>query len=136
MGLSLMIVDNDQVNSFVLKNIIKRNYDKSSVTMCPDGEQALQTLAKLDASGEPFPDVLLLDLYMPVLDGFNFLNQYTNLYSHKTTVLFAMSNSLSKDDQQKANEYAVVKGFITKPLIYNNIQFIIETYLEGKSQNL
>ena len=43
-----------------------------------------------------------------------------------------MSNSLIKADQQRANEYEVVKGFITKPLIYNNIEFIIETYLQER----
>ncbi len=136
MALSLMIVDNDQVNSFVLKNIIKRNYAEAGIVICPDGEQALKHLEELDAQGDAFPDVLLLDLYMPILNGFEFLERYTHLYSHKPTVIFAMSNSLSKDDQQKANEFNVVKGFITKPLIYNNLQFIIETYIEGKSQNL
>lgn len=136
MALSLMIVDNDQVNSFVLKNIIKRNYGDASVAMCADGEQALSALKELDEQDLEFPDIILLDLYMPILDGFNFLERYTQAYSHKKPVIFAMSNSLNKTDQQRANEFSVVKGFITKPLIYNNLQFIIETYIEGKSQQL
>jgi len=133
MSLSIMIVDNDQVNSFVLKNIITRNYGDAEITMFPDGADAIEHLAKLAGLKEDFPDVILLDIYMPVMNGFEFLEQYSKLYSHKPTNVFAMSNSLSKEDQQQANEYAVVKGFITKPLIYNNIQFIIETYVEGKT---
>lgn len=133
MGLSIMIVDNDQVNSFVLKNIITRNYSEADISMFPDGADALEHLEKLDSYGDEFPDVILLDIYMPIINGFEFLEKYTDSYNHKNTTIFAMSNSLNKEDQQRANEYSVVKGFITKPLIYNNIQFIIETYVEGNS---
>lgn len=128
-----MIVDNDQVNSFVLKNIITRNYGDAEIKMFPDGLDALDHLEQLTGLKEDFPDVILLDIYMPMMDGFEFLENYTNLYGHKGTSIFAMSNSLSKEDQQRANEFSVVKGFITKPLIYNNIQFIIETYVEGSA---
>ncbi len=136
MALTLMIVDNDQVNSFVLKNIIKRNYSDAKIEMFADGEQAINHLNELEGEGADFPDVLLLDLYMPVMDGFTFLELYSNKYSHKKMVIFAMSNSLGKEDQQRANDFQVVKGFITKPLMYNNLQFIIETHVNGKSQNL
>ncbi len=128
-----MIVDNDQVNSFVLKNIITRNYSEAQITMFPDGADAIEHLEQVNKLGEDFPDVILLDIYMPIMNGFEFLDRYSQRHSHKHTSIFAMSNSLSKEDQQRANEYSVVKGFITKPLIYNNIQFIIETYVEGNS---
>jgi CheY-like chemotaxis protein len=130
MALSLMIVDNDQVNSFVLKNVIKRNYPDAHVEMFADGEQALNRLSSIHHDEGPFPDVVLLDLYMPILNGFDFLEMYSEKFSHKKTLIFAMSNSLSKEDQQRANDFKVVKGFITKPLMYNNLQFIIETYLD------
>ncbi|HAD97005.1 MAG TPA: hypothetical protein DCG19_06330 [Cryomorphaceae bacterium] len=130
MPLGLMIVDNDHVNSFVLKNIILRNYSEAEVKLFPDGEDALKHLDELDKKGQSFPDVILLDIYMPLLDGFEFLDRYVEHFSHKNSLIFAMSSSLNKEDQQRANNYDVVKGFITKPLIYNNIQFIIETYLK------
>ncbi len=128
-----MIVDNDQVNSFVLKNIITRNYSEANISLYPDGADALDFLRKCNEDGGDFPDVILLDIYMPIMNGFEFLEQYTREFNHKHSSVFAMSNSLNKEDQQRANEFEVVKGFITKPLIYNNIQFIIETYVEGSS---
>lgn len=131
-ALSIMIVDNDQVNSFVLKNIIMRNYAEAKVELFPDGAEALDELYRLDKSNEAFPSVILLDIYMPVMDGFEFLDEYVKDFTHKETIIFAMSNSLIKDDQQRANDYEVVRGFITKPLIYNNIEFIVETYLQER----
>lgn len=130
-SVTIMIVDNDQVNGFVLKNIIARNYSDAKILMFPDGADALKFLKERDQKGEDFPDVILLDIYMPIMNGFEFLEKYSEEFNHKSANVFVMSNSLSKTDQQQANEFAVVKGFITKPLIYNNIQFIIETYVEG-----
>lgn len=128
-AIDIMIVDNDQVNSFVLKKIIMRNYPEATVSLYLDGNQAIEELDDRDRRGEDFPGVILLDIYMPVMDGFEFLQNYTERYAHKETIIFTMSNSLIKEDQQRANEYRVVKGFITKPLIYNNIQFIVDTFL-------
>lgn len=133
-GVRIMIVDNDQVNSFVLKNIITRNYADAKVELLPDGAEALDELKRLDQSSGDFPEVILLDIYMPVMDGFEFLDAYLKEFAHKDSIIFAMSNSLIKEDQQRANEYEVVKGFITKPLISNNIEFIIETYLQERGQ--
>jgi CheY-like chemotaxis protein len=133
-GVSIMIVDNDQVNSFVLKNIIMRNYADAKVDLLPDGSEALVYLKKLDQGMDAFPAVILLDIYMPVMDGFDFLDAYIKEFAHKESIIFAMSNSLIKEDQQRANDYNVVKGFITKPLIYNNIDFIIETYMQERGR--
>tara|TARA_R110002050_G_scaffold99409_3_gene206077 strand:- start:3230 stop:3652 length:423 start_codon:yes stop_codon:yes gene_type:complete len=132
--LNIMIIDNDQVNSFVLKNIITRNYSGAKVSLFPDGAEGIEELQRLETAEEDFPAVILLDIYMPVMDGFEFLAEYMERFAYKETIIFAMSNSLIKEDQQRANEFDVVKGFITKPLIYNNIEFIVETYIQEREK--
>ena len=127
MDLSILIIDNDQVNSFVLRNIITRNYPKAKVHLCADGVDGFEYLEKLERDQSQFPTVILLDIYMPIKDGFEFLEDYSKRFEQKPTVIFAMSNSLDKNDQKRANEFNMVRGFITKPLIYNNIQFIVDS---------
>jgi CheY-like chemotaxis protein len=133
MALTILIVDNDHVNSFVLKNIIHRNYAEAEVDLVSDGLEALNHLQELEQKGDKFPDVVLLDIYLPAMNGFEFLDHYKERFAHKPTIIFVISNSFKKEDQQKANDYDFVRGFITKPLIYNNIQFIIDSYLKEGS---
>ena len=99
--------------------------------MFTDGYASLEFLSEINTAADTFHEVILLDLFMPVMTGFEFLDKYAELYSHKSTAIFAMSNSLDKEDQQRANNHMVVKRCVTKPLIYNNIQFIIDTYVES-----
>lgn len=134
MPVSLMIIDNDQVNSFVIRNIILRNYADARVSMFANGKDALEYLSDMDAGKGEFPGIILLDIYMPGLDGFQFLDTYSAHWGHRHTHLFAMSHAINKEDQLRANTYEVVKGFITKPLIYNNIEFIVETYLKSGAE--
>lgn len=128
--LSVLIVDDDQVNNFVLKNVIERSFANSKVEIKINGKEGLNYLHKLDSEGKPFPKILLIDIYMPVLNGFEFLDAYEKYFQDKyDSVIFMISSSLSKEDQVKANGYKSVKGYITKPLINNNIEFIVEKYL-------
>ncbi len=127
--LSVLIVDDDQVNNFVLKNVIERTYPQSEVEIKINGKEGLNYLYKLDSEKKNFPKILLVDIYMPITNGFEFLDAYEKAFQNKDSVIFMISSSLSKEDQVKANGYKSVKGYITKPLINNNIEFIVEKYL-------
>ncbi len=128
--LSVLIVDDDQVNNFVLKNVIERSYPNSSVEIKINGKEGLNYLYKLHSEKKAFPNILLVDIYMPIANGFEFLDIYEKKFQDKyDSIIFMISSSLSKEDQVKANSYKSVKGYITKPLINNNIEFIVEKYL-------
>lgn len=126
MGLNILIIDDDQVNNFVLKNIIQRSYPDARVEVKLEGQSALNYLGKVD--DDRFPQIILLDIYMPILNGYDFLEQFHSVFSKKDCYIYMISTSLSKNDQQRANNYPMVQGFITKPLINNNIQSIVDHY--------
>ena len=133
MALNLMIVDNDHVNSFVLKNTILRTYPETNICLFQDGLEALTHLSEIQKKREEFPEVIILEMHLSDLNGFDFLSQYKDQFGHMPTVVFTMSNSFSKGDEQRANSFSFVHGYVTKSLINNNIQFIIGNYLKDGS---
>lgn len=125
----ILIIDDDQVNNFVLRNIILRTYPDARVHAQPDGSTALRFLETRHANGGSFPGVILLDINMPVMSGFEFLETIEEAFPEERPFVYMVSSSISKHDQQKANSYRSVQGYITKPLVNQNIVFIVEEYL-------
>lgn len=127
--IEILIVDDDQVNNFVLKNIIQRAYPDALISIERDGRSALRFLNELDQNRKAFPGILLLDINMPIMSGFEFLDEYHKRFLNKEVSIYMVSSSISKFDQQKANSYSNVHGYITKPLVNQNIIFIVDEYL-------
>jgi len=127
--IEILIIDDDQVNNFVLKNIIQRSYPDALIHIERDGRSALRFLNEIDQNRKAFPGILLLDINMPIMSGFEFLDEYHKRFLNKEVSIYMVSSSISKIDQQKANSYANVHGYITKPLVNQNIIFIVDEYL-------
>lgn len=81
------------------------------------GKEALELLDKLQAEGKPLPELILLDVYMPILDGFGFLEAYTKKdYPEKDKVtIIALSSSHDPKDMERMKQFGVTK-YMTKPL--------------------
>lgn len=81
------------------------------------GKEALELLDKLQAEGKPLPDLILLDVFMPIMDGFGFLEGYKlKDYPGKDQVtIIALTSSHDSRDMERMKEYGVTK-YMTKPL--------------------
>jgi len=82
---------------------------------------ALQALDQLKQQAEfpdQLPDIILLDLNMPILDGWGFLEHFEKLYSSltKPVKVYIASSSIDEKDIIRSRNYSSVKGFISKPL--------------------
>lgn len=87
-------------------------------------EQALEILSK---AGDDFPDVIYVDLNMPVLDGFDFIESFERVFgpNHPTCSLFMLTSSLREDDRERAMAYQSVQDFVSK----NEIDVFLDTTL-------
>jgi CheY-like chemotaxis protein len=87
------------------------------------GKEALELLDKLQAEGKPLPELILLDVYMPILDGFGFLEAYTKKdYPEKDKVtIIALSSSHDPKDMERMKQFGVIQ-YMTKPLEESKIR--------------
>ena len=73
------IIDDDEIYQFTLTRIINHNKRAERVITFSDGEKAIQYLADNKAINENIPDIIFLDLNMPIMDGWQFMEEYASV---------------------------------------------------------
>jgi CheY-like chemotaxis protein len=128
---SILLVDDDEINNFISIKLIKKALLNTDITACLNGKFAIDQLLDI-VSKDPakLPDYILLDINMPIMNGWEFLDEYERLKIDTTgkTKIFIISSSVFSNDINKAKSYPLVVDFISKPL---NIEKINEVFAKG-----
>jgi CheY-like chemotaxis protein len=119
--IDLLVIDDDDINIFIIKKIVeKTGYDINMVSKS-NGQLAIDHLDNLLENNETFPQLILIDINMPVLNGWEFLEAYDQLNIQQRVDMYMLSSSVYENDIEKAKTYKKVKGFISKPLSINRL---------------
>ena len=110
------IIENDHITAVVTELVLRKNLRRGEVQHFVNGQIAFNQLLKSVKSGATIPDLILLDLDMPVMDGWEFLDEFLKLPIAKQVCVFILTSSIHPNDREKAKHYNVVKGFFSKPL--------------------
>ncbi|MBL86235.1 MAG: response regulator [Winogradskyella sp.] len=117
--LNICIVDDDNIYQFAMGRILKSMEDvpKQIITFS-DGEEAIEYFEKQINTQSSLPDVLLLDINMPIMDGFQFLEAYNKLKSKikQRIAIYMISSSVDPVDIETANKFDCIIDYVTKPL--------------------
>jgi CheY-like chemotaxis protein len=110
------VIENDRISSVITELIVKKNLFGGEVQCYTDGQRAFEALSLAYRSGAMLPDLIVLDLDMPLMDGWEFLDAVAELALPQPIRVFVLTSSIYPEDQQKALGYQAVQGFFTKPL--------------------
>ncbi len=110
------IIDDDDIIIYLTGELLKKADFSERTETFTDGLQAIQRLKEVIREGGPYPDVILFDLNMPVMDGWEFLENFLELPIAKKIPLFVFTSSINPDDKEKSYQYPSITGFIQKPL--------------------
>ncbi len=112
------VVDDDPIYRFTSVRSIERQQLASQVLEFNSGNEALIFLSSNARLPSMLPDVILLDINMPLTDGWMFLEEYNRLKSSmaKEIVIYMVSSSIDQRDMQRAKSNVLVKDYIVKPI--------------------
>jgi len=119
--IDLLVIDDDDINIFIIKKIVEKTGYQVSMTAKTNGQLAVDYLKDLQTQQQPFPDLILIDINMPVLNGWEFLEAYEKMNTEQKIDMYMLSSSVYENDIEKAKTYKMVKGFISKPLSINRL---------------
>ena len=122
------IIDDNKIYQFMLTRIIKKNKLAEGIITFSDGEKAIQYLTDNRSNNEKIPDVIFLDVSMPVMDGWQFIEGYANIKTEikKKIVIYMLTSSVDPVDIERASKISEISDYITKPIKLEEIKRIFD----------
>lgn len=124
----LFLVDDDKIFVFLTKKIVEDTGIDTDIHVFTDGQETIDYLKSIIDKPEFLPDLICLDLSMPVMDGWEFLNEYMQMLPqiHKKIPIYLVSSSISPHDIERAKSVGVVSDFIIKPIDKEKIKEVLK----------
>ncbi|SEA98578.1 response regulator [Pedobacter hartonius] len=122
------LIDDDDIYVFLTTKTILRVRKDVDVEVFSDGLKAITHLKKIQDQPALLPDIIFLDLNMPVMDGWEFLKEYEELAPSfaKENELYIVSSSISPHEMERSKSIPLVAEFIIKPLVKEKFMEILE----------
>jgi len=128
-NVKIFLVDDDDLFPFLFREYIKETDISPEVTVFNKGKNVLDYLKDSLEKTELLPDIIFLDLNMPVMDGWEFVEEFILLKPHllKKIKLYIFSSTISPVDIERAREIQSISEFIIKPSTPEKINAIIRS---------
>jgi len=126
---SCCIIDDDPIFIYGTKRIMKEMDFCDEFVIYNNGQEALDGILKITSTGEKLPAIILLDLNMPIMNGWEFLDEFIKIPTNNTDPIsiYIISSSVDPRDLEKVKAYEKVSNYILKPITPKDLETILDT---------
>ncbi|WP_047246908.1 response regulator [Maribacter thermophilus] len=121
----VLLIDDSEIDNYINKAVLSKSELVSDIITKTSGADALKYLE--NANENSFPDIIFLDIRMPGMDGFEFMEHYIKLPENLTEQckVFVLSSSIDPIDIERSNSYKEIEKHLTKPLAHHSIEKLV-----------
>lgn len=132
----VLLIDDDEPTNFLNQLVLEGTGCTERIHVAESGHSALRYLeSSCENQNQPCPELIFLDINMPAMNGWEFLERYSGLEKQRKEhpVVVMLTTSLNPDDRALASKIPDVSGFETKPLTYDKLEAILKKYFPSVS---
>ena len=125
--MKILLIDDSEIDNYINKAIVLKSKFVTEVVVKTSGLKALNYLKGLEDDPDDFPDVIFLDIRMPEMDGFEFIEQYKNLSKETKDKcrVFMLSSSINPKDVERSESYIEIEKHLAKPLAHHSMEELL-----------
>ncbi len=125
--LHFIVIDDSKLDCFIAEKIIKNTGKSESIRSFLQAKEALEFVATSHPD-EQSHTIILVDIQMPVMNGFEFVEAFEALPTHITAhyTIYVISSSINENDLNRVHNYSSVKQFLNKPLNSNSLTILLQ----------
>lgn len=116
------LIDDDRMFTYITTKQLRTLALCDDIQVFNDGDDAVRYLQEVVETPEKLPTVILLDINMPVLDGWQFLDRMRSFDLSRNIIIYIVSSSIDQADQLKAATYKEVSNFYVKPISKDDLR--------------
>ena len=122
------LIDDDEVYQFIFQRQVEISNLARQVLIFPNGQKGFDYLKKALKDPDTLPEYIFLDINMPIMDGWQFLEEFSAIKNQfsKQINIYLVTSSIDERDIEKANKFSDVKEYLIKPISEEKILEVFE----------
>ncbi|MBK5284922.1 MAG: response regulator [Bacteroidia bacterium] len=127
---SILLIDDNDIDNYISSHLIQKTGFTGEVILKSSAEEGLNYLQSGIEGNVPLPEIIFLDIRMPAMDGFEFLQEFAKLnpIAENNCSIYMLSSSIDKRDIEQAKKNPNVADFITKPLNIDKLNTVLSAW--------